>query len=66
MNKHFNKELVMTKKDVADFENSAKCYICDNVYVDGDDVKVQDHCHITRKYTGSAHKDCNILSYCAT
>ena len=47
MKKHFNKKLVMTKKDNEDFENSSKCWICD-VYVDGD-VKV-DHCHITTKY----------------
>ena len=29
-------------------------------YVDGD-VKVRDHCHITEKYRGSAHGDCNII-----
>ena len=34
--KHFNKELVMTKKDNVDFKNSTKCWICDNVYVEGD------------------------------
>ena len=29
--KHFNKELVMTKKkDDEDFEDSTKCSICDN------------------------------------
>ena len=26
MKKHFNKELVMTKKDNEDFENSTKCW----------------------------------------
>ena len=30
-----------------------------NDYFDGD-VKVKDHCHITEKYRGSAHRDCNI------
>ena len=59
MKKHFNKELVMTKKDNEDFENSTKCWICDNDYINGD-VKVRDHCHITGKYRGSAHRDCNI------
>ena len=34
----------MTKEE----ENSTKCSICDNVYVDGD-VKVRDHWHITGK-----------------
>ena len=26
----------MTKKDIVDFENSIKCWICHKVYVDGD------------------------------
>ena len=33
--------------------------ICDNDYIDTD-VKVRGHCHITGKYRGSAHRDCNI------
>ena len=33
--------------------------IFDNDYVDTD-LKVRDHCHITGKYRGSAHRDCNI------
>ena len=52
-------KLVMTKKDSEDFKNSNKFWICDNRYVDGD-VKVRHHCHITRKYRGSGHRDCNI------
>ena len=61
MKKYFSKELVMTKEDNEDFENenSTKCWICDNDYVDGD-VKVRDHYHIAGKYRGSAHRDCNI------
>ena len=58
MKKHFNKELAVTKKDNEDFENSTKCWICDNDYINGD-VKVRYHCHITGKYRGSAHRDCN-------
>ena len=59
MKKPFSKELVMTKKDNEDFENSSKCWIYDNDFIDGD-VKVRDQCHITKKYKGSAHRDCNI------
>ena len=39
----------MAKKDCADFENSTKFWICDNVFVDGD-VKARAHCRITLKY----------------
>ena len=61
MKKHFDKELVITKKDVNDSENSTKCWICDNVYV-GHDVKVRDYCDVTEKYRGSAQRDCNICT----
>ena len=44
----------MTIEDNEDFQNSTKCWICDNSYVDTD-VKVRDHCHITGK-----NGDCNI------
>ena len=66
MKKHFNKELVMTKEETKYLKNSTKCWICDNDYIDTD-VKVRNHCHITEKYRGSAHRDCKInikfLSY---
>ena len=52
MEKDFNKERVMTKKDNENFDNSAESWICDNNYLNGD-VKVRDHCHITGKYRGS-------------
>ena len=58
MKKLFNKELVMTKKDNEDFENSTKCQIFDNNCIDND-IKVRDHCHITGKCRGSAHRDYN-------
>ena len=58
MKKHFNKKLAMTKEDNEDFENSTKCWICDNDYIYGD-VKVIGHCYITGKCRGSAHRDCN-------
>ena len=57
MKKHFNKELVMTKKDIRAL--STKCWICDDAYADGD-VKVTDHCLITGKYRSSADRVCNI------
>ena len=47
------------KKDHDVFENSTKCWICDNTYVNGD-AKVRYQCNITRKYRDSGHRDCNI------
>ena len=49
----------MTKEGNEDFKNSTKCWICENDYVDND-VKVTDHCQITGKYRGSAHRNRNI------
>ena len=46
-------ELVMSKKDAEDFENSSKCSIRHNDYI-GTKVKV---CRITGKYRGSEHRD---------
>ena len=60
MKKHFNKELMMIKEGNENFKNAPRsviCWICDNDYIDND-VKVRDHCHITGKYRGSAHRDC--------
>ena len=49
----------MTKEHNEEFENSTKFLICDKAYVDSD-VKVRYHCHITEKYRGSTHRNCNI------
>ena len=59
MKKHFNKPLKMTKENETDFQKATKCHICDIKYANKD-VRVRDHCHITGKYRGSAHQDCNL------
>ena len=59
MKKHFNKPLKMTKKNETDFQKATKCHICDKPYKDKD-IRVRDHCHITGKFRGSAHQDCNL------
>ncbi|KAL9963656.1 hypothetical protein ACROYT_G027183 [Oculina patagonica] len=59
MRKHFNKPLKMTKYDEEEFQKAKACHICDKQYTD-DDIRVRDHCHITGKYRGSAHQECNL------
>ena len=59
MKKHFNKPLEMTKENETDFQKATKCHICDIKYTDKD-IRVRDHCHITGKFRGSAHQDCNL------
>ena len=49
----------MNKEDNEHFENSTKCWIYDNDYIDND-AKVRYPCHITGKFIGSAYINCNI------
>ena len=55
----FNKPLIMTDEDEANFEVMNYCHICGNKYTDKD-MRVRDHCHITGKFRGSAHQECNL------
>ena len=57
--KEFSKPLKMTKKDEKEFQKTDKCHICNKQYTN-EDIKVRDHCHITGKYRGSAHQECNL------
>ena len=57
--KEFNKPLKMTKEDEKQFKKAEECHICNKKYTN-QDIRVRDHCHITGKYRGSAHQDCNL------
>ena len=59
MKKEFNKPLKMMKEDEEEFQKAQECYICSMKYTNKD-IKVRDHCHITGKYRGSAHQECNL------
>ena len=59
MKDQFNKNLIMTEEEEYLFQQSNNCWICKKI-IDNEDEKVRDHCHITGKYRGSAHWDCNI------
>ena len=57
--KHFNKNLIMSAEDKMRFQSSNKCWICNKLFVIGDN-KVRGHDHVTGKYRGSAHWSCNV------
>ena len=57
--KRFNKPLKMTENDEPYFKLMDGCHICGKRYTDKD-VHVRDHCHITGKFRGSAHRECNL------
>ena len=57
--KEFNKPLNMTKENEEEFKKADECHICNKKYT-ADDIRVRDHCHITGKFRGSAHQECNL------
>ena len=57
--KEFDKKLIMTDDNKLSFKLEQKCHICGESYKDKD-IRVRDHCHITGKYRGSAHRECNL------
>ena len=59
MRKHFRKPLVMSEYEEEMFKASTSRYIRGEQYKEKD-VRVRDHCHVTGKYRGSAHQECNL------
>ena len=52
----FPKKMIFNKKDEDDFNSAKTCHICKK---DLDKDRDRDHCHITGKYRGAAHKHRN-------
>ena len=59
MNKDFNKNLIMSEEEEHLFQKSNICWICKK-FIGNNKEKVRDHCHVTGKFRGAAHWDCNI------
>ena len=53
----FKKNVIITEKEERDFKEAIVCHICENPLHDD---KVLDHCHLTGKYRGAAHSQCNL------
>ena len=47
----------MTEKEKEEFNSATECYICKK---EMNNDKVRDHCHLTGKYRGPAHNNCNL------
>ena len=58
MNKRFNKNLIMSKEEEHLFQKSNSCWICKK-FINNDEEKVRDHCHVTGKFRGAAHRKFN-------
>ena len=59
MNKHFNKNLIMSEEEEHLFQQSNSCWTCENL-IDNNEEKVRDHCHVTGKFRAVTHWNCNI------
>ncbi|CAG2208295.1 unnamed protein product [Mytilus edulis] len=49
--------MIMTGSDWQSFKKATICHICKKELADS---RVRDHCHVTGKFRGAAHNDCNI------
>lgn len=60
-------DIIMTKQQYEEYRNAKVCYICKKNFSNTKEYrKVRDHNHITGKYRGAAHDQCNLklkLSY---
>ena len=51
-------DIIMTEEDELDYEINNVCHICGKFINTLD--KVRDHCHLSGKYRGPAHNECNL------
>ncbi|XP_043276014.1 uncharacterized protein [Venturia canescens] len=49
----------LTPQEWRKFRENTECHICEKPFVQGD-IRVRDHCHLTGKFKGLAHQDCNL------
>ena len=49
----------MSEEEEDLFQKSNSCWICRKL-IDNDEEKIRDHCHVTGKFRGAAHWNCNI------
>ena len=57
--KYTNHEMNANTREKLKFIIAHKCYLCDKPFTD-ENYKVADHDHLTGKYRGAAHNECNL------
>lgn len=57
----YGQKMILLSTEKQEYMNAKICHICDE-NIDDDQVKVMDHSHLTGKFRGAAHQQCN-LSY---
>ena len=50
--------MIITEEEEDLFQKS-NCWICKK-FINGNEDKVRDHCHVTAKFRGAAHRNCNL------
>jgi len=54
-----NVPMEFTQDNLEKFDNATHCHICEKPFAP-DDIRVRDHCHLTGRFRGPAHSDCNL------
>ena len=55
-------KMIFTPEDAHNFANSSVCFFCNKTlnWDDNENPVVKDHCHISGKFRGAAHRGCNV------
>jgi len=48
-----------TRDDLEKFNNATHCHVCEKPFAP-DNTRLRDHCHLTGRFRGSAHSNCNL------
>jgi len=54
-------DMIFTEEDKRNYDKATKCHICGkDGFVEGDEKnKVRGHCHLSNRFRGAAHAECN-------
>lgn len=49
----------LSREQLKEFEETLQCHVCEKPF-EANDTRVRDHCHLTGRYRGPAHVNCNL------